>query len=195
MKKIIGLVLLSVLVLQSDVLVAQTTKLSKAEKKKVKKELRKYKKDPASYVDMMDKKNSTIKDQEAVIEELNNQLIELRNRSKSQSDSMQLLEQKLAKLMEKYKDATASADLPSGTVYQVQIGYYKKLNLKAFNKRLKYVKAEQQGGGKRYVIGYFTDLNSAKSFNSDLRKLGVSDAFVTKYVDGKREMGFDANKH
>lgn len=175
-------------------MMAQTNKLSKAERKKVKKELRRYKKKPETYVKMIDSKNSKIEEQEAIIEELSAEMVALRARSKSAADSVNLLEQQLAKLMEKYEDATSGPELPKGTVYQVQVGYYKKLDLKAFNKRLKYVKAEEQNGGKRYVIGYFTDLNSAKSFNSDLRKLGVGDAFVTQYIDGKRNMGFDANK-
>jgi len=174
---------------------AQGDKLSRAEKKKVKKELRKYKRNPEAYVKMKADKNQTIEDLEMVVEELNKELQTCNKNAKEQSDSLELLEQQLATLMEKYKDATSGPELPDGTVYQVQIGYYKNLNLKAFNKRLKYVKAEQQNGGKRYVIGYFTDLQSAKSFNSDLRKLGVSDAFVTQYIDGKRIMGFDATKH
>ena len=183
MKKIIGIVLLGLFLLGSADTMAQSNKLSKAERKKVKKELRKYKKKPETYVKMIATKNGTIKEQESIIEELNAEVIALRARSNAASDSVNLLEQQLAKLMEKYEDATSGPELPNGTVYQVQVGYYKKLNLKAFNKRLKYVKAEAQGEGKRYVIGYFTDVNSAKSFNSDLRKLGVGDAFVTQYID------------
>jgi hypothetical protein len=194
MKKVFGVLLLVLFVAGGSDVFAQTNKLSRSERKKVKKELRRYKKKPETYVKMINAKDSKITEQEAVIEELSNELATCNSKAKANSDSLLLLEQQYAVLLEKYKDATSGPELPSGTVYQVQVGYYKKLNLRAFNKRLKYVKAEKQNGGKRYVIGYFTDLNSAKSFNSDLRKLGVADAFVTQYLDGKRNMGFDANK-
>ena len=56
------------------------------------------------------------------------------------------------------------------------------------------VKAEETNAGKRYVIGFFKNVEDAKRFNKDVQKLGVKDAFVSKYEDGVRDMKFDANK-
>ena len=72
------------------------------------------------------------------------------------------------------------------------MGYYQHLDLVSFNNRLKVVKAEEVDGAKRYVIGYFEDLMDAWQFASDIKQLGIDDAFVTKYDDGVRDMDFDA---
>jgi hypothetical protein len=45
----------------------------------------------------------------------------------------------------------------------------------------------------RYVISYFPDEETAKSFVADIRKLGIKDAFVSKYIDGVRVYEWDNN--
>jgi predicted transcriptional regulator len=87
-----------------------------------------------------------------------------------------------------------STELPEGTVYQVQMGFYQYLDLVSFNDKLKTVRAEEIDGKKRYVIGHFDNLLDAVQFSNDIKRIGVSDAFVTEYIDGKRNMNFDAYK-
>jgi hypothetical protein len=109
----------------------------------------------------------------------------------------QVLANKLAALEAQYaklKSSLPSTKLPDGTVYQVQMGYYEYLDLASFNDKLKTIKAEDVDGKKRYVIGHFTSLMDAVQFSNDIKILGVSDAFVSQYIDGKRNMTFDAIK-
>jgi hypothetical protein len=85
-----------------------------------------------------------------------------------------------------------TTELPEGTVYQVQMGFYQYLDLVSFNDKLKTVRAEEIDGKKRYVIGHFDNLLDAVQFSNDIKRIGVSDAFVTEYIDGERNMNFDA---
>jgi hypothetical protein len=38
----------------------------------------------------------------------------------------------------------------------------------------------------QYVISYFSNFEDADACKKDIRKLGIKDAFVTQYTDGKR---------
>jgi hypothetical protein len=160
---------------------AQT--MTKAEKKALKKEIKTYKKNPEKWVRLMNRHKDEVIALEEEVANLKEQLKEL--------------QVKLAVLNAKYNNllnTMPSTTLPKGTVYQVQMGYYENLNLISFNNKLKTVKAEEVGGAKRYVIGYFEDLMDAVQFNNDIKTLGVDDAFVSQYIDGERNMDFDALK-
>lgn len=161
-------------------------KMSKAEKKAIKKELKRYKKNPSSYVKMKADQKTAIAERDETIEALTQQL-------DKQNAQLLALKASLDKLTERMKDVS-STQVPEGTVYAVQIGYFQVLKLKEFNARIRTIRAENQGGGKRYVIGYFEDIKLAKKFNNEIKTIGIEDAFVTQYIDGKRNMSFDANK-
>lgn len=163
---------------------------SPAEIKILKQELKNYKKSPESYKVMNDKKiTTTITEQETTIEDITNQLADLRSENKRLNDSISWLYAEIETLI---KLEQSRGQLPAGTVYQVQIGFFEKLDLESFNGSDVMVKAEQTGSSKRYVIGHFFDLNEAKNFNRDMQKLGIKGSFVSKYVDGARDMTFDA---
>jgi uncharacterized coiled-coil protein SlyX len=164
--------------------------LSKAEKKRLKKEIKAYKKDPASYKKMMDRNRTTIQEQEEVITELTNQLDEQNKKIAALNDSLRSIRGRYEALMQK----PSCTEVPKGTVYAVQIGYFKELDLKAFNADPRMAKAEVIDGAKRYVIGYFKNPQDALNFRSDIQKLGISDAFVSQYVNGTRNKEYDALK-
>jgi hypothetical protein len=170
---------------------AQT--MTKAEKKALKKEIKTYKKNPEKWVRLMNRHKDEVIALEEEVANLKEQLKELQ----ALRDKNAELQVKLAVLNAKYNNllnTMPSTTLPKGTVYQVQMGYYENLNLISFNNKLKTVKAEEVGGAKRYVIGYFEDLMDAVQFNNDIKTLGVDDAFVSQYIDGERNMDFDALK-
>jgi glucan-binding YG repeat protein len=91
---------------------------------------------------------------------------------------------------------TSKADMKNapkkGTIYKVQIGLYEKFNINKYFDEPKYMGYEMVDGMNRYVVGYFNDETVAESFVKDVRKMGIKDAFVAKYVDGKRV--FEWNK-
>lgn len=167
---------------------AEGQTLSKQEKKALKKEIKTYKKDPEKWVRMMNKQKTTVQDLEDEIEALKLQLKEAQESNKELQTKLSILNDKYSNLL----NTMPSTKLPKGTVYQVQMGYYQYLDLVSFNNKLKVVKAEEIDGAKRYVIGHFEDLMDAVQFSNDIKALGISDAFVSQYVDGKRNMTFDA---
>lgn len=170
---------------------AQAQSLSKSEKKAIKKELKQYKKSPETFKSYKQKNKNTIEEQETIIEDLSRQLGELRQEQNNLRDSIAALAAAYAEL-KKLEDARGT--VPEGVVYQVQLGLYERLDLKSFNREGLTVRAEEQQGAKRYVVGFFRNLDDAKRFNKDVQKLGIKDAFVSKYVDGVKDMSFDANK-
>ena len=171
----------------TSVVVAQD--LSKQEKKKLKKEIKRYKKNPVSYKKMKERTKQEIDERDETIVELTKQLDQQNRELRRLQDSLNLLNSKYRNLM-----ARGSTEIPKGTVYAVQIGYFELLRLDEFNKRIRTVRAENQAGGKRYVIGYFENLDDAVKFGNEIKTIGVEDAFVSQYINGKRNMGFDANK-
>ena len=75
---------------------------------------------------------------------------------------------------------------PKGVVYKIQIGNYKVFSANKYFEQPRYMGYEEADGSTRYVISYFTDEQTATDFVGDIRKMGIKDAFVAKYVNGKR---------
>ena len=167
----------------------QSQTLSKAEKKALKKEIKGYKKSPVSYKAMKERNKKDLRERDETIEALTSQLDALNTKNKSIKDSLSSLVASHQSLMAKQQ---ALGEIPNGTVYAVQIGYFTELNLESFNNQIRSIKAENVMDAKRYVIGYFNDLNGAVQFGEDIKKIGIDDAFVSQYINGERNMEFDA---
>jgi SMC interacting uncharacterized protein involved in chromosome segregation len=165
----------------------QAQELTKTQRKALKKEIRTYKKNPEKWVKMQNKHQSKVNELTDEIARLNGQL------KSAEMEREKLAEQlKLEKLRYVELEKTIpTTELPEGTVYQVQMGFYQYLDLVSFNDKLKTVRAEEIDGKKRYVIGHFDNLLDAVQFSNDIKRIGVSDAFVTEYIDGERNMNFD----
>ena len=170
--------------------VSEAQTLRKSEQKILKKELKTYKKNPEDYSSMKERTKTQIQELNDEVESLKAKLATSNKETQNLSDRYASLEMQYAKL----KKSCVTSELPVGTVYQVQMGYYEYLDLMSFNSKLKSVKAEEIDGGKRYIIGYFDDVMEAVQFSNDIKNLGINDAFVTEYTNGKRNMNFDALK-
>ena len=166
----------------------QAQELTKTQRKALKKEIRTYKKNPEKWVKMQNKHQSKVNELTDEIARLNGQL------KSAEMEREKLAEQlKLEKLRYVELEKTIpTTELPEGTVYQVQMGFYQYLDLVSFNDKLKTVRAEEIDGKKRYVIGHFDNLLDAVQFSNDIKRIGVSDAFVTEYIDGDCNMNFEA---
>jgi DNA repair exonuclease SbcCD ATPase subunit len=185
MLKVFALIVISVFAVST----VHAQDLSKSEKKKLKTELKKYKKNPVDYKNDKAKTRQQLDERDETIVELTKQLDEQNSRSRRLQDSLEALSKKYNNLI-----ASSSTSIPAGTVYAVQIGFFEVLQLEEFNKRIRTIRAENQDGGKRYVIGYFNDLEQAKKFGSEIKTIGIDDAFVSQYINGVRNMKFDALK-
>lgn len=191
MKKNILTLLLVVFALN----VVHAQNLTKTQIKSLKKEIKAYKKSPEKWAKMK-------KDHKTKVTQLSDEIVQLTDQLKAEklrgnqlNDKNLALEEKLKMEQIRYVElekTIPSAELPNGTVYQVQIGYYQYLDLASFNDKLKTIRAEEVDGKKRYVIGHFDTMVEAVQFSNDIKRLGISDAFVTEYIDGERNMDFDA---
>ncbi len=200
MKKLISgaLFIFFLLLLTNNGVYAQST-LSRAEKKALKKEIKAYKKAPETYKSMKDKTRNKIESLEAEIEDLRNQLAKEWKKADSLEAVLAESSNKVSELEtavnELEKASINCGKVPSrGTVYSVQIGNYKVLDLRNSFNANKGLRTENYTGGNAYMIGNFTTVQEAVQFAADIKKLGISDAFVTQYIDGNRMISFDANR-
>ncbi len=79
--------------------------------------------------------------------------------------------------------------LPEGIVYRVQIGAYRYPKPGLFDNLqndLGTIEREYIDGLTKFVVGRFSQLRSAEILRQTAEDLGVSDAFVSLYLDGKR---------
>ena len=129
------------------------------------------------------------------IKALSDEVTDLKAKLATDNAEKRVLADKLVALEAQYaslKKSMPTTNLPAGTVYQVQMGYYQYLDLVSFNDKLKTIKAEEIDGTKRYVIGHFETVMDALQFSNDMKALGISDAFVSQYTNGVRNMDYDA---
>lgn len=166
----------------------QAQELTKTQKRALKKEIRTYKKNPEKWVKMLNKHDAKVKELNDEIAKLNAQLKASELAAEKLAEQVKLEQLRYVEL----EKTIPTTKLPDGTVYQVQMGFYQYLDLVSFNDKLKTVRAEEIDGKKRYVIGHFDNLLDAVQFSNDIKRIGVTDAFVTEYIDGERNMNFDA---
>lgn len=74
-----------------------------------------------------------------------------------------------------------------GITYKVQIGSFKNKDLtKYFDNNPNFSGEVDHDGVKKYTLGVFSDYWEADKFKKALREMGVKDAWVVAYKDGKR---------
>lgn len=93
------------------------------------------------------------------------------------------------------KDVLMDAELPMGLVYQVQIGFYKNLNVSEVFRGLTPIMGKTvPGGGVSYSIGMFEKLADAQQAKNYVRSIGLTDAFVVASYDRKKISIAEATK-
>ena len=167
------------------------TELSKSEKKKWKTIARAYGKNPVALKLLTEehsylKKNST--EWEAEIVRLKEMLA-----TKNQNNSMQLatieeLRSEILSLQEELQRTRMTANqnhYDIGVWFRVQIGAYEKEQLNAG--QLNSDKLSVEGGDlQRIVLGHYRNYDEAQQMRDSLRKLGLKDAWIVSYKDGRR---------
>ena len=74
-----------------------------------------------------------------------------------------------------------------GVIYKVQIGVFKNKDLsKYFENNPNFSGETDADGSKKYTLGSFTSYWEAENFKKYLREMGVKDAWVVAYKNGKR---------
>ncbi len=83
--------------------------------------------------------------------------------------------------------STANTKVAKGVLFKVQIGAFRNKDLSKYFGSSDNFGGEVDGDGtQRYTLGNFTDYWQADKFKQYLREMGVKDAWIVPYKDGRR---------
>lgn len=183
--------ILCALILGGLTTTVQAQKLSKKEKRALRKEKRALKKEirtliksPVKYKTLKEgltAKEQKVAEQGQVIADLqrkNNQL------EAELTEASTTIENYAKAIHSAKNNATCRED--NGMQYRVQIGLYKQFDIRSFLNETKVVSFEDVNGLYQYTIGNFTTEEEAETFKQAMMEMGIRDAFVSYYLDGKR---------
>jgi hypothetical protein len=160
-----------------------------AEKKKLKKELRTYRKmKPMEIRNMKMTYESRLKDKKALdlrVKNLQRTSDSLQNIINNNSTRMAQLEAQL-KAAESANANAARTNVAKGYYYRVQLGAFKQYNIKSKSASDESFSTENADAMNKLTLGLFYTLAEADQFKEDVRRMGVKDAYVVPFKDGKR---------
>jgi len=173
----------------------QAEKLTKAQKKQLKNELKAYKKNLEGYYQQKETTQKESEETATQMQKLKDDLAVAEGEKAELTKRLDAANRLLGECETKAKEvvATDPSDIPMGTVYKVQIGLYKKYDITANFEKPKFIGYEDVEGFKRYIISSFDTEEAAEKLKTDLRGLGIKDAFVAKYVDKQRVFEWEKN--
>jgi hypothetical protein len=91
------------------------------------------------------------------------------------------------------REGNAGVGSQTGTVYKIQLGLYQKFNINKYFEEPRLLGYEEENGMNRYIISDFDDEGVAMRFVDDIRRMGIKDAFVAKYINGVRVYEWSKN--
>jgi len=164
--------------------------LSKQEKKEWKKKAKALKKNPEELKNLYDE-NAALKSEvsgyKRQISSLEGQVKEKDNQIASMTQKVRSMEQEVAAAQQAVasKPAGSSYD-DSGVVFKVQIGAFRDRDMSKYFDSTENFSGETDEGVQKITLGRFRDYWEADTFKKYLREMGVGDAWIVPYKDGKR---------
>lgn len=178
-----------------------SAQLTKEEKKEWKVKYKAYKKDLEGFKELVEE-NGTLKSQlsttkrqlatlqsqqgekDAKIADLQDQLTRAQAQLAAARDAEMAAKNALKKEPVKVsQDAPVSMD---GVIFKVQIGAFTKKDLSKFFDSNPMFSGEDENGMQKITLGMFRDYWEADTFKKYLREMGVKDAWIVPFKDGKR---------
>jgi hypothetical protein len=119
------------------------------------------------------------------------ELSEAENRNSTLSDENTRLEERLSAATSRLTElANKEPDCPEamvdGVVFKVQIGAYKERSLSEDMDTSVNLEINKQGDLQEIVVGQFRDYHKADTLKKQLRAMGVKDAWIVPFKDGKK---------
>ncbi|MCV9387846.1 Ezrin/radixin/moesin family protein [Reichenbachiella ulvae] len=143
------------------------------ENKSLKGQLSSLKKEVSGVDEKLAAKDDQIADYQDQVSALRKDLAEAKKNAKSDGGEQQV--------------ATRGIGVPAkGVLFKVQIGAFAKKDLSKFAQNNPAFEVDDDDDIMRYTVGAFQDYWEADTFKKYLREIGVSDAFIVAYKDGKR---------
>lgn len=172
---------------------AQAQKLTKEQKKQLKNELKNYKKNLEGYYQQKQTAQKESEDKSLQMQKLKDDLAVAEGQKAELEKRLAAANRLLGECESRPPKTIDPAEIPMGTVYKVQIGFYKNYDITANFNTPKFIGYEDVEGYKRYIISSFSTEEEAEKLKNDLRGLGIKDAFVAKYVDKQRVFEWEKN--
>jgi len=88
--------------------------------------------------------------------------------------------------LEKSEQSEVSPSLNDVLVFAVQVGAFEKNKLSLYSKNFVNFKEIKNKEFNAYALGNFESLDEARKFRKELVDLGLTDAFIGSYLNGKR---------
>lgn len=188
----------------ASIALAQTTEqrpLTKKEKKEWKK--RKKKMSPEDFKALYDENSS----QKAQIASIEGEIQNLESQVSAKDDQVGDLQKQVTRMQAAYQAAQREIDnlkeqqanqpvynpelingedFSIGVVFKVQVGAFRKMDLKKYAESSKEFSEEGMEELRKYVIGNFRNYEDANVLKRYLREMGVNDAWIVPYRDGQR---------
>lgn len=188
MKRFVTLVVLAFFI---SVGFEASAQMSKKEKKEWKKRIKSL--EPEQFKTLIEE-NKSLKSQTA---SLKNELAGVDDKLADKDEQINSYQEQVTKLRDQLAEAKAKPVQPTnpdkgginedvGVVFKVQIGAYASKDLAKYGKQAKNFSQESEDGLNKFTVGAFRDYWEADTFKKYLREMGVKDAFIVSYKDGKR---------
>lgn len=191
MKRILTLIALALCVSFTFDAAAQ---MSKKEAKQWKKRIKAL--EPEQYKTLIEE-NKSLKSQ---VSSLKNELSSVDDRIADKDDQIAQYESQISDLRNQVASAKKAAsvaqtqpadvggriDESKGVVFKVQIGAFAKKDLSKYAQSSETFSGETDGNVQKYSLGVFRDYWEADTFKKYLREMGVKDAWIVSFKDGKR---------
>ena len=179
-----------------------SAQLTKEEKKEWKTKYKAYKKDLEGFKELVEE-NGTLKSQlstnkrqlsnlqsqmgekDAQIAELQDQL----NRAQAQIAAAKQAEMAAKDALGNQRPVQVESKSPismDGVVFKVQIGAFEKKDMSKFFDNNPMFSGQDEEGMQKITIGFFRDYWEADTFKKYIREMGVKDAWIVPFKDGKR---------
>ena len=173
--------------------------LSKEEKKEWKAKYKQYKSDLEGFKELVEE-NGTLKSQ---LSSTKKELDGLKSKMSDKDATISDLQDENSRLKSQVAAAQAAAsearsalankpaEQPSpmsmdGVVFKVQVGAFEKKDMSKFFDNNPMFSGETEDGMQKITLGFFRDYWEADTFKKYLREMGVKDAWIVPYKDGKR---------
>jgi len=182
------------LILALSVAQTATAQMDKKEAKEWKKRIKAL--SPEQYKALLDE-NKSLKSQ---LSTLKKEVASVDDRIQEKDDQISDYQDQVSSLRKDLSDAkknavaapevegssNSGAVAQKGVVFKVQIGAFKKKDISKFAENNPSFEVDSENGTLRYTIGAFVDYWEADTFKKYLREMGVKDAWIVAYKDGKR---------
>lgn len=141
------------------------------ENKSLKGQVSSLKKEVAGVDDRVKEKDDQISDYQDQVSSLRRELADAKKKAKAAGNN---------------SARSASAIDEKGVLFKVQIGAFKQKDLSKFSKDNPAFQMDEKDGIMKYTVGTFKDYWEADTFKKYLREVGVKDAWIVAFKDGKR---------